>query len=71
MSSRKEMIPTPIRAARQTMYLCGPEWKLLCRIRSKIRNITLKHTKSQIQEILLNVMDDMNETFNDWPEDPK
>ncbi|GAH94814.1 unnamed protein product [marine sediment metagenome] len=69
--SRKEMIPAPVREMHKSIAFCGPEWELLCRIHKQIGAITMKYTKSKIVVILANVIHDMNETFNDWPEDPK
>ncbi|GAJ08596.1 unnamed protein product [marine sediment metagenome] len=71
MNSRNEMIPAPDRKAKHSIGLCNPEWQLLCRIRKQIGDVTAKHTKSKILVILTNVIHDMNETFTDWPEDPK
>ncbi|GAH91678.1 unnamed protein product [marine sediment metagenome] len=71
MNSRNEMIPAPIRAARQTMYLCGPEWKLLCRIRERMMRTKSLTRARDVRVQLRAIIADMNETFTDWPEDPK
>lgn len=73
MNERKEMIPAPLRGKHQEMpVFCKPEWDLLCRIRKEIGAITpASHTKAQILVILTNVILDMNDAFDDWPEDPK
>lgn len=71
MNSRNEMIPAPKREARQTVGLCGPEWRLLCWIRRELGLITLKATKAKMLSDVARILSKMDEEFTDWPEDSK
>jgi len=71
VNSRKEMIPAPDRKEHHSIGLCNPEWQLLCWIRRELGNVELNATKKQMRSDIIRIVTTMNETFTDWPEDPK
>lgn len=72
--TRKEMVPVVKRVDKSTIYLCKPEFDLLCRIRYSLKYIVSKKSPSRardIRKVLIGIIVDMNAVFDDWPEDPK
>lgn len=50
---------------------CLPEWRLLCWIHREIGLVKGKDKKSSMFMLLMKILNTMNDTFDDWPEDPK
>jgi len=74
------MVPAPER--HHKAYLsgyCKPEWDLLCRVRANIKSILIRPLKGKkiskgegiVLEQLRIIIANMDETFTDWPENPK
>ena len=72
MNKRKEMIPAPARTHKATLSgYCKPEWELLCNIRRKVKRMLDVKTAKKMHAHLRGIINHMDDTFNDWPEDPK
>ncbi|MEE9540563.1 MAG: hypothetical protein V3V85_03595 [Candidatus Thorarchaeota archaeon] len=73
-NSRKEMIPAPVREVHKSGAFCKPEWDLLCRIRYSLKHIVSTKSPSRVRDVrkvLIGIIANMDDVFDDWPEDPK
>ena len=67
----KEMVPVVKRVDKSTIYLCKPEFDLLCWIRRELGLIKVKQSKKHIMNVIFGIVSTMNNRFDNWPEDPK
>jgi len=67
----KEMVPAVKRVDKSTIYLCRPEWELLCRIRYGIQQVIKETRARDMRKLLIGLIAHMDDMFDNWPEDPK